>query len=100
MHSFYIKTLINVLHARNLDVNRLFNNSGIKEVDLERELHVAAQQLDTIATNAIEISEDRQLGLLVGSSLDIPSQGIFGYAIITSTTIGDALKLMVRYNKA
>jgi len=100
MHSFYLKTLINVLKARKLDVNCLFNNSGIKEVDLEKELNLTAQQLDTISTNAIEVSNDLQLGLLVGSSMDIPSHGIFGYAIITSSTIGDALKLLVRYNKA
>jgi AraC-like DNA-binding protein len=100
MHSYYIKTLIKVLKAQQLDTNRLLNHSGIKEVDLEKELNLNAQQLDTISTNAIEMSQDRQLGLLVGSSMDIPSQGIFGYAIITSTTIGDALKLMVRYNKA
>ena len=100
MHSYYIKTLIKVLTARNLDVNCLFNNSGINEADLEKEINLTAQQLDTLSTNGIELSHDRQLGLLVGSSMDIPSQGIFGYAIITSTTIGDALKLMVRYNKA
>jgi AraC-like DNA-binding protein len=100
MHSYYIKTLIKVLKAQQLDTNRLLNHSGIKEVDLEKELNLNAQQLDTISTNAIEMSQDRQLGLLVGSSMDIPSQGIFGYAIITSTTLGDALKLMVRYNKA
>ncbi|WP_232788030.1 AraC family transcriptional regulator [Paraglaciecola sp. MB-3u-78] len=100
MHSFYLKTLIKVLKARRLDVNRLLNHSGIKEADLEKELNLTAQQLDTISTNGIEMSQDLQLGLLVGSSMDIPSQGIFGYAIITSTTIGDALKLMVRYNRA
>jgi AraC-like DNA-binding protein len=70
------------------------------EIDLEKEINLTAQQLDTISTNAIEIGKDRQLGLLVGASMDIPSHGIFGYAIITSTTIGDPLKLMVRYNKA
>jgi hypothetical protein len=100
MHSSYIKTLIKVLKARKLDVNFIFDNSGIKEEDLEKELNLTAQQLDTISTHAIEMSNDRQLGLLVGSNIDIPSQGIFGYAIITSTTIGDALKLLVRYNKA
>jgi AraC-like DNA-binding protein len=100
MHSFYLKTLLKVLRARKLDVGLVFNNSGVSEVDLEGELNLTAQQLDTISTNALQVSTDRQLGLLVGSNLDIPSQGIFGYAIITSTTIGDALKLMVRYNKA
>lgn len=100
MHSLYIKTLIKVCKARELDVNCLFNNSGIKDLDLEKELSLSAQQLDTISTNAIEMCDDRQLGLLVGSSMDISSQGIFGYAIITSATIGEALKLMVRYNKA
>jgi AraC-like DNA-binding protein len=100
MHSYYIKTLVKVMNARKLDANLLFNNSAIKAVDLEKEIHLTAQQLDTISTNAIELSKDRQLGLLVGASMDIPSQGILGYAIITSNTIGDALKLMVRYNKA
>ncbi|MFT4652865.1 MAG: AraC-like DNA-binding protein [Patiriisocius sp.] len=100
MHSFYIKTLIKVFKTRKLDVNLLFNNSSLREVDLGKDLSLTAQQLDTISTNAIETSNDSQLGLLIGSSMDISSQGIFGYAIITSSTIGDALKLMVRYNKA
>lgn len=104
MHSFYIKTLIQVLEARNIDVNSLscslFENSGIHTSDLAKELTLTALQLDTISTNALELSNDRQLGLLVGSSMDISSQGIFGYAMITSATLGDALKLMVRYNKA
>jgi AraC-like DNA-binding protein len=100
MHSYYIKTLIKVFKARKLTINSLFHNSGIEEAELDRALNLTAQQLNTISTNAIEISNDSQLGLLVGSSMDIASQGIFGYAIITSTTIGDALKLMVRYNKA
>jgi AraC-like DNA-binding protein len=100
MHSYYIKTLIKVLKAGKLEAECLLYNSGIKDVDLEKELTLTAQQLDTISNNAIEMSKDSQLGLLVGSSMDISSQGIFGYAIITSTTIGDALKLMVRYNKA
>ena len=77
MHSYYVKTLINVFKARNLDVNMLFNNSGIKQVDLEKELNLTAQQLNAVSTNAIELSKDRQLGLLVGASMDIPSQGIF-----------------------
>jgi AraC-like DNA-binding protein len=100
MHSYYIKTLIDVFEVRGLEADLLFNNSGVKQVDLEKELNLTAQQLDTISKNAIEVSRDHQLGLLLGSSMDIPSQGIFGYAIITSNTIGDALKLMVRYNKA
>ncbi|WP_371194390.1 AraC family transcriptional regulator [Glaciecola sp. SC05] len=100
MHSYYIKTLTNVLKARQADVTPLFNNSGIQQDDLTKELSLTAQQLDTISTNAIKMSHDPQLGLQLGASMDISSQGIFGYAIITSTTIGDALKLMVRYNKA
>lgn len=100
MHSFYIKTLIKVLKARSLDTSYLFENSAIKETDLEKELNLTALQLNTISTNAIRLSKDRQLGLLIGASMDIPSHGIFGYAIITSATLGDALKLMLRYNKA
>ena len=100
MHAYYIKTLIKVLKAGKPEAECLLYNPGIRDVDLEKELNLTAQQLDIISNNAIEMSRDSQLGLLVGSSMDISSQGIFGYAIITSTTIGDALKLMLRYNKA
>ncbi|MFT4940716.1 MAG: hypothetical protein ACI88A_003774, partial [Paraglaciecola sp.] len=42
MHSHYIKTLIKVLKARHLDINLLFVNSGITEVDLEKEVNLSA----------------------------------------------------------
>lgn len=100
MHAYYIKTLIKVFNDRQLAIDKLFIGSGLEEINLDKELSLTAQQLNTISRNAMEVSKDAQLGLLVGSSMDISSQGIFGYAIITSPTIGDALKLMVRYNKA
>jgi AraC-like DNA-binding protein len=100
MHTYYIKTLVKVFNDRKLILDALFLHSGIEELDLENELTLSAKQLNTISRNAIEITNDPQLGLLVGSSMDISSQGIFGYAILTSPTIGEALKLMVRYNKA
>ena len=92
--------MIKIFTARNLALNKLFLNSGIEKINLEKELTLSAVQLNTISRNAIEMSKDAQLGLLVGSSMDISSQGIFGYAILTSPTIAEALKLMVRYNKA
>jgi AraC-like DNA-binding protein len=37
--------------------------------------------------------------LRLGANLNIASQGIFGYALMTSSTVGDALKLFIRYSR-
>ena len=56
--------------------------------------------MDTICTTAIALSDDPQFGLRLGSQFNLSSQGIFGYALMTSSTVEDALKLLIRYSRA
>lgn len=78
---------------------QLMHNTGLTESDPQVPLNLSAAQLDTACSNALRFSQDSQLGLKFGSQISIASQGIFGYALMTSATIGDALNLLVRYNR-
>ena len=99
MHSYYIATLLQVLEPSGISRAQLLRNTGVQELDTHTALNLTARQLDIACSNALELSKDSQLGLRFGSQISIASQGIFGYALMTSATIGDALKLLVRYNR-
>ena len=99
MHAYYISTLLQVLEPTGMSREQLLRGTGIGEADDQAVLNLTAGQLDTAFTNALLFAKDSQLGLKFGSQISIASQGIFGYALMTSATIGDALNLLVRYNR-
>lgn len=99
MHAYYIATLLQVLEPAGVSRAELLRNTGVESSDPQAALSLTSRQLDTACSNALELSRDSQLGLKFGSRISIASQGIFGYALMTSATIGDALKLLVRYNR-
>ncbi|MFT7288122.1 MAG: AraC-like DNA-binding protein [Halieaceae bacterium] len=99
MHSYYIATLLQVLEPDGISRAQLLHNTGAQELETQAALNLNARQLDIACSNALELSKDSQLGLRFGSQISIASQGIFGYALMTSATIGDSLKLLVRYNR-
>lgn len=99
MHAYYISTLLQVLEPYDVTREQLLRNTGVEGTDASATINLTAGQLDSACTNALSLSNDAQLGLKFGSQISIASQGIFGYALMTSATIGDALNLLVRYNR-
>ncbi|MFT5098817.1 MAG: AraC-like DNA-binding protein [Flavobacterium sp.] len=95
----YISIMLSLLSKRGISKAQLLNNTGLSSQDALSDSSFTASQLNTLCTNALHLSGDTQLGLKVGSQFDLPSQGIFGYALMTSATVGDALRLLVRYNR-
>jgi len=100
MHFIYLSILRSLLREKGIDEQQLLEGTGISESASDDGLHFDAAQLNTLFSNALRLSGEPQLGLQVGSQIDLPSQGIFGYALMTSATVGDALRLLVRYNRA
>lgn len=99
MHSNYIASMLSLLSQQGISEAGLLNNTGLSVVETRPDFSFTAAQLNTLCSNALHLSKDFQLGLKVGSEFDLPSQGIFGYALMTSATVGDALRLLVRYNR-
>ena len=102
MQFYYQSTLLEILGELGVSESQLLAKARSRSRSLSRAASVTtadlAAQMDSMCSAAIELTHDRQLGLKLGSRIDIASQGIFGYALLSSSTIGDALKLLVRYN--
>lgn len=99
MHAYYFWTMAGLLESEGIGVAQLLRNTGLEPQQSQDTLVINASHMDAVCSNALELSNDPQFGLRHGSHINISSQGIFGYALMTSATIGDALKLLVRYSK-
>ena len=92
--------LVDLLADQGITENQLLKNTGLDELDLSAGPFLSAHQSDEVCSRAIELSGDRLLGIKLGMRLDMVSLGILGYALMTSATVGDVLKLLVRYKRA
>ena len=100
MHAYYLSILVELLAERGVSESQLLQNTGVSPVRPGEDVLLSATQMDALCANALALSQDPQLGLRLGSRINVSSQGIFGYAVMTSATVGDALKLLIRYSRA
>ncbi len=92
--------MIGLLAEQGVSERQLLHDTGLNFTRSQAEFTANARQMDAVSSNAIALSNDKQFGLRLGSRINISSQGIFGYALMTSATVGDALKLLIRYSRA
>ena len=74
----------------------LLAGSGICGVDLNRaDTRITTNQEMRVCANAVALRRD--IGLELGRRMHVSSYGMLGYALLTSATFGDALRLALRY---
>ncbi len=100
MHAYYLTTMVDLLAGQGVSTGQLLQGTGLEAINSQEEFSISARQMDTVCMRALQLSQDQQFGLRLGSRINISSQGIFGYALMTSATVGDALKLLIRYSRA
>lgn len=100
MNSFVLPVLIELLAEQGISKTQLLENTDLEGFDLSTTQLFNAAQADEICGKAIGLSGDRLLGIKLGTKLDMLSLGILGYALMTSATVDDVLKLLVRYKRA
>jgi AraC-like DNA-binding protein len=82
-----------------LAASDLLRGSGLSETDLRdpNRMIVGRQEL-AVVTNLVDLLGDAaELGVRVGGSYHVGSFGIFGFACLTSSTLGDAVRFAARY---
>jgi AraC-like DNA-binding protein len=99
MHAHYSSLLLALLAERGISEQQLIDRAGLEPGQLFDAPGVDAIHFDAVCRAAVELSGDLQLGLRMGAKINVPSQGIFGFALMSCATAGEALKLMVRYNR-
>jgi AraC-like DNA-binding protein len=74
----------------------LLAGSGICGADLNRaDTRITTNQEMRVCANAVALRRD--IGLELGRRMHVSSYGMLGYALLTSATFGDALRLALRY---
>ncbi|EIM94345.1 AraC family transcriptional regulator [Paraburkholderia hospita] len=84
------------LAAEGVSVNKLFAHTGVHANQLEdSQARISHRQRLAIYRNAQRLATRADVGLLAGARQRISDFGIYGYAMVSSTTFGDALKFSV-----
>ena len=100
MHEYFFTVLSELLQTKGINPEELLANVDISADGPADSREITAARLNKVCGNALALSQDPLLGLKFGSKINIPAQGIFGYALMTCATVDDALKILLRYNRA
>jgi AraC-like DNA-binding protein len=100
MYGIILPELIGLLREQGVAEDDLLKTTQLDAIDSSQPFFLTSQQADIICSNAIKLSDDKALGLKLGVRLNMVALGILGYALMTSATVGDGLKLLLRYNQA
>ena len=99
MHQFVLPILIDLLSETGFDEDQLMTGSGFESIDAAMNASLSPFQVDNLCGNAVKLSHDPALGLKAGGKLDMMSLGILGYALMSCASVGDSLRVLMRYIK-
>jgi AraC-like DNA-binding protein len=91
-----VSLVLNTFKAEGLPSEALLAGSGISAADLSRaDTRITTNQEMLVCANAVALRRD--IGLELGRRMHVSSYGMLGYALLTSATLGDALRLALHY---
>ena len=91
-----VSLVLSTFRAKGLPSTALLAGSGICAADLSRtDTRITTHQEMRVCANAVALQCD--IGLELGQRMHVSSYGMLGYALLTSATFGDALRLALRY---
>ena len=96
--SYSAKWLVHQLVTKGFPLNRILNGTDLSEAWMKDDnaLIIQADYL-TIVNNALDETKDPALALHLGQQTNLGELGIWGYAIISSPTLGEANQVALQY---
>ncbi len=94
---FYCELLEHVQQC-GLSADNLLEGTGLNEQQLNDEAFLATQaETEQLIINALRITGEPNLGMIVGAKFNISSHGVVGFAALSSATVADALDVANKY---
>lgn len=91
-----VSLILQVFQEDGVDPRQLLAGSGIGPADLgHADARITTQQELQVCANALARRED--IGLELGRRMHVSCYGMLGYALLSSATLGDALRLALNY---
>jgi len=100
-HTHGVKSLrvaSNVLRTRGIAVRKCLRGTGLDEAALgESDLRISLEQELSFHRNVLDLTSDPLIGLEIGEQYRLPNYGIWGYAVMSASTLRRALELAFRF---
>ena len=94
-----IALLVRTGSEEGLDATALLAGTELEPADLDNpEVRTSARQFVLACRNALELGASPELPFRMGARVRLSSYGLYGYAMLTSATVRDALRFSVRYH--
>ncbi|MFJ4114543.1 AraC family transcriptional regulator [Pseudomonas sp. WHRI 8519] len=91
-----VSLILNLFQEQGCEATALLAGSGIGLADLgHADARITTQQELQVCANAVARRED--IGLELGQRMHVSCYGMLGYALLSSATLGDALRLALQY---
>jgi len=96
----YVRVIADQLRSVGSDVHGWLAESGLSEAQLASpSLTIDYRGFEKLVRGALAVGREPALGLFVGERLVTSSHGILGFAVLSSSTIRQALGLLERYSR-
>jgi len=91
-----VSLILNLFQEEGCEAMTLLDGSGIGPADLgHSDARITTQQELQVCANAVARREE--IGLELGRRMHVSCYGMLGYALLSSATLGDALRLALQY---
>jgi hypothetical protein len=91
-----VSLILDTFRSEGIGAAALLAGSGIDEADLAQpDPRITTAQEMQVCANALALRQN--IGLDLGRRMHVSSYGMLGYALLLSTTFGDALAFALRY---
>lgn len=93
---YYVR-MAEVLHEQGVDVTRVVHEAGLVPDQLQGEAMLRQDQVERLVDAALQVSGRTGLGLDLGRTLKLSAHSIVGYGMLSSPTVGYALRFVARF---
>jgi len=95
-----LRPLLNFAVDHSADIHDYLKHSDLTKADIQeaRVENITVDQEDLIYQNILNQTEDRLIGLKLGSYFKLESYGALGFTIMSSKTVGDSIDIATQYH--
>jgi len=81
-------------------IGPLLEGTELQLADLDRaQTRISRRQLATVYRNAVRVSRDPAIALEAGARMRVTTYGMYGYAMMSSGNLGEALAFSIKYHE-
>lgn len=92
--------LIETMKERGIAVEKTLQGTSLRDTDLTKSTQVSIDQIVRLYRNCVELVEDPSFAFQAGLRAHVSSYGLYGFAILSCSTVEQALGLIQKYNEA